>query len=409
MTDGLPTQGETDAWRIVDNAVANRPADRTLRLFTFGVGYDVNTDLLNTVSSELGGRSSYVLPNERIDEVVGDFYASVSTPVLSDVRLEIGEDIVIDDIYPYPLPDLFAGEQLVVAGRYRAGGDVVVTLHGTVNGESRSFEFGGQRLANSGGEPFVARLWAMRKIAALIEQIRRSGMNDEALNQIVDLSLQYGIVTPYTSYLVQEPNAESPIAMQPPIPTMPGQPGAGGGMGGGGASLPSMRDVAKAEAEEGVAAMAAAPASGEAAVAASIERSAMQEATTTEEYEPVRYVEGKTFVRRGQIAGEDGAPIEFWVDTLYTANMSLEVVPFAGDRYFALAQDARWAKWLSVSPELIVVTDDGTAVRITLQGAAADSAAPDQSESEAPVEGAFSIWTLGEYFLYWLGLGPEPK
>ena len=86
LTDGQPTVGETDAERIVTNAENNTPAEQSVRLFPFGIGYDVNTDLLDTLGSLLGGRSSYVQPDERIDEAVGSFYAQISTPVLAEYR-----------------------------------------------------------------------------------------------------------------------------------------------------------------------------------------------------------------------------------------------------------------------------------------------------------------------------------
>src|SRR5258705_8043836 len=65
LTDGLPTVGETNITRIVDNV---RAARRTgVRLFTFGVGYDVNTSLLDKLASENGGVADYVEPKEDLE------------------------------------------------------------------------------------------------------------------------------------------------------------------------------------------------------------------------------------------------------------------------------------------------------------------------------------------------------
>ena len=108
-------------------------------------------------------------------------------------------------LFPYPLPDLFAGEQLVAVGRYKEGGAVEVELKGDVNGTERLFVYPDRDLVTSGGEPFVAKLWATRRIGDLINQVRRRGPQQELIDEIVDLSLRYGIVTPYTSYLVLEP------------------------------------------------------------------------------------------------------------------------------------------------------------------------------------------------------------
>jgi Ca-activated chloride channel family protein len=348
LTDGLPTMGETDTGRIIGNVQNNKPAGSRVRLFTFGVGFDVNTDLLDTVSREMGGRSSYVQPGEAIDEVVGAFYAGISTPVLVDISIDFGEDIVVDDLYPFPLPDLFAGDQLLVAGRYHHGGKAVITLRGAVNNETVVLQYAGHSFVESGGEPFVARLWATRKIGALLEQVRRDGPQQELIDAIVDLSLQYGIVTPYTSYLVIEPALSS----------------AGEGAG---ADQPVVALRAQAEdkvAEEVQAAAAAAP-SGAAAVGASETRSALANAVNVLDTRGVRYVGGKTFVHQRTLQTADGQALELWVDTQYAEGMPVEIVEFGSARYFALARQPQMAAWLAISPEMVIVVAQNRAIRIT--------------------------------------------
>jgi Ca-activated chloride channel homolog len=346
LTDGLPTMGEVETERILANALNNRP-ERTIRLFTFGVGFDVNTDLLDELSQELGGRSSYVQPDEAIDEEVSAFYGGISTPVLVDLELAFG-NLLVDELYPYPLPDLFAGDQLVIVGRYRKGGPATVTLRGRANDETLTFHYAGHQLATSGGDPFVARLWATRKVGALLDQIRRSGPLQELVDEIVDLSLAYGIVTPYTSYLVIEPELA--------------------GAGGGGEAMGfNLRAQAEDEMATNARAAASAPASGEAAVAASEARNALVNAATVDETGGVRYVGGKTFVRQALVTSADGQTYELWVDTGYSPGMKLETVPFGSERYFALAAQAELAPWLALSPELILVLDEGSALRVTVQ------------------------------------------
>lgn len=355
MTDGLPTQGETDPWKIFDNAEMNAPEDATLRLFTFGVGYDVNTILLDTLSKEMGGRSTYVLPEERIEEAVSAFYQGISTPVLTNVELEFEGQPVTDEIYPFPLPDLFAGEQLVVVGRYHDGADVTVALRGEVNGEAQEFRYENLELRERGGEPFVARVWAGRKIGVLMEQIRRSGPDPEVIDAIVELSLRYGIVTPYTAYLVEEPD----------MVAVPGGPNAPVTDGQGGGEPMEMAPAARAYAEDEAQAAAAAPASGEAAVAASQDQNAMQTATAVENTESAQFVAGKTFVQQGWVSGPDGTSLPFWVDTAYKQQMILMWVEFASDEYFALAQQTSMAEWLAVGQEIVIVVSETQAIRVT--------------------------------------------
>jgi hypothetical protein len=107
------------------------------------VGDDVNTVLLDSIAQENRGASDYVRPGEDIGQTVSGFYEKVSTPVLTDISLDFG-DIEVLDVYPQPLPDLFAGSQLVVVGRYRGEGTVTLGLSGAVNGEEQTFSYAGQ-------------------------------------------------------------------------------------------------------------------------------------------------------------------------------------------------------------------------------------------------------------------------
>lgn len=202
LTDGLPTEGITDTQVILANIAKNAP--KNVRLFAFGVGYDVDTFLLDTLTQENHGRTTYVTPDQAIDEVVSGFYTKINDPVLTDIELDFGE-IIVYDLYPKPLPDLFAGMQLIAVGRYKDSGNETVRLAGDVNGKPFSFEYPQQRFRSMGGPDFLPRLWATRKIGALLNQIRLQGAEKELIDQIVQLSIRYGIITPYTSFLVTEP------------------------------------------------------------------------------------------------------------------------------------------------------------------------------------------------------------
>jgi Ca-activated chloride channel homolog len=164
---------------------------------------------LDSLAQDHHGASSYVLPGEDLGETISTFYAKISTPVLTDLALEFG-GISTYDLYPSPLPDLFAGSQILLAGRYRQGGTGDVTLTGQVNGQEQTFRFPEQVFAkDSRGEDdatlaALPRLWATRKIGYLLNQVRLHGADQETIDQIVRLSIRYGIVTPYTSYLVTE-------------------------------------------------------------------------------------------------------------------------------------------------------------------------------------------------------------
>ncbi|MEZ4496754.1 MAG: VIT domain-containing protein [Thermomicrobiales bacterium] len=201
LTDGLPTEGETSVPAILDHVSSTAPDG--IRLFSFGVGDDVDTILLDTIAQQNHGASVYVRPGEQLDQAVAELYGKISTPVLTDVSVSV-DGAQIEELYPNPMPDLYAGSQAIIVGKYRAGGPVTITLSGTVNGEVRHFVYEGQSLATGPGAEALPRLWATRKIGYLLTQIRLYGENPEWVQAIVDLSVRYGIVTPYTSYLITE-------------------------------------------------------------------------------------------------------------------------------------------------------------------------------------------------------------
>ena len=205
LTDGLPTEGVTDSSSILSNFAAN--ARNNLRVFAFGVGYDVDTILLDTLSQDHHGRSTYVQPGMHLDEILSSFYSSISTPVLTNLALDFG-DLSTYDLYPDPLPDLFVGSQVILMGRYHDSDRTDITLTGEVNGEKQTFTFSDQLFNEQSSADTtlesIPRLWATRKIGFLLNQIRLEGANQEIIDQIVRLSIRYGIVTPYTSYLVTE-------------------------------------------------------------------------------------------------------------------------------------------------------------------------------------------------------------
>jgi Ca-activated chloride channel family protein len=205
LTDGLPTEGITDSPSILANFTANAPDN--LRLFAFGVGYDVDTILLDSLSQGHHGRSTYVQPGMKLDEMLSSFYNSISTPIMTSLELDFA-GVSTYDLYPNPLPDLFAGSQVILLGRYHEGGTADISLGGEVNGERQTITFSAQEFEQQSVadsiQASIPRLWATRKVGYLLNEIRLKGANQEIIDQIVRLSIRYGIVTPYTSYLVTE-------------------------------------------------------------------------------------------------------------------------------------------------------------------------------------------------------------
>jgi Ca-activated chloride channel family protein len=212
LTDGLPTEGEQNEMKIV--AGAKHANQVNARVFSFGVGYDVNSRLLDRLSRQLRGQSVYVRPNENIEAHVAALYKKIGTPLLTGLTIDFqmrGDNASVPSsgisrVYPADLTDLFAGEQLILVGRYRHSGPVTVTISGTVADERKSFTLDGTFAAESGddAQSFVEKIWATRRIGEIIDQLDLSGHNQELVDELVQLSLKHGIMTPYTSFLANE-------------------------------------------------------------------------------------------------------------------------------------------------------------------------------------------------------------
>jgi Ca-activated chloride channel family protein len=219
LTDGLPTVGERNESAIVGHA---KEANQVrARLFPFGVGYDVNSRLLDRLSREHFGQSQYVRPNEDIESHVSQLYQRIGSPVMTDVTITFDLEELpaprgapVNRLYPSKAYDLFAGDQLVVVGRYKHPGSAKVTVTGKVGDEAKSFDFPAQLVEISGDatHAFVEKLWAVRRVAEIIEEIDLHGKNQELIDELVALSQRHGILTPYTSFLADENSRHDDLA-----------------------------------------------------------------------------------------------------------------------------------------------------------------------------------------------------
>lgn len=347
LTDGLPTAGETNEMRIVANAKAHNQV--RARMIVFGVGYDVNSRLLDRLARANFGQSEYVRPNENIEQRVAALYRKIEAPVLTDLQIEITVDGVapeagpaVNRVYPKEAFDLFAGEQLVIVGRYKRPGAARVVIKGMMQGQSQTFDFPAQLAAESKDETyaFVEKLWAIRRIGEIIDELDLKGPNDELVKELVGLSTRHGILTPYTSFLSDETsslevaaNLDRARRELQRLMVVEGRVGFG-------------QRAAKAMLQRGDNLAAAPGAAGGYAV--------YRDALSDEDVvvETVRNVGNKAFYRRNQQ----------WVDATVTEEMeqnARRVVQFS-DEYFSLA--ARYGKRLAqylVFDEPVLVHLDG--------------------------------------------------
>jgi Ca-activated chloride channel homolog len=223
ITDGKPTIGETDDERLVKRV---RDANtQHLRIFTFGVGDDLNTHFLDKLTEATRAARTYVGEKENLELPVSAFYQKIKSPVLIDLGLKFPGTMKVFQAYPRDLPDLFKGSQLTVFGRYSGTGDTV-TLTGTVDGKRVSIPYKANFPTRADGNGLIAPLWATQRIGYLLDQIRLHREEKELVDEVTRLARTFGVITPYTSYLITEnERANVPSANQTmdSVPSLKGE------------------------------------------------------------------------------------------------------------------------------------------------------------------------------------------
>src|SRR6185369_10887793 len=174
------------------------------RIFTFGVGTDVNTKLLDLMAGQTRGYSQYVLPNENLELAMSNFWSKAQDPVIAGLKIDTG-NINVSKVYPKDMPDLFKGDQLIAFGTYSKPGKTAVMLTGVINGKEQKFSQDVTFEEKTDAEKdWIPKLWATRRVGYLLDEIRLHGENKELKDEVVELARRYGIVTPYTAYLIVE-------------------------------------------------------------------------------------------------------------------------------------------------------------------------------------------------------------
>jgi Ca-activated chloride channel family protein len=393
MTDGQPTMGETDPRRILAkvDAARNGKGGESLRLFTWGVGYDVDTYLLDAMASQAGGVSEYVRPEEDIAVKVAAFANKASQPVMTGLELKVvGDRVQLVNLHPHKLPDLYAGSQLVLFGRYTGEGNVALQVTGRVQGKAESFTYEGKFAAAEPQHAFIEILWAQRRIGHLLDQIRMHGQAKEVVDDVIRLSKEYGIPTPYTSQLILENPRTLGAAPR-------------GGLGGqnaaraGEPTLPPRRDWDDAFAKKLVELAGSPPASPLSAEAKpSVEPAkpdpARREAEEREKSLALGFkqkdgkagVEAAMALRMLKESDKESSKAatskkaagtrfylyrEMWVDERFEATTATTVVKFGSEAYFQLIErEPKLVDALKLGTEIIFVVANGKALVIVATG-----------------------------------------
>lgn len=197
LTDGQATAGETDTEAIL--AMARAHNEIGARIFTFGIGFDVNTILLDKLALESEGDAIYINPGQPVDVAVEGFFAQIVDPVLTDPALDvsgIGGSVVV----PAALSDLFGGQTMTVLGRYTQPGLGRIVLSGV----DAEYSFDVTLPAHSVRDGFVPRVWARRRVGELLGQIKLGDADPAIVAEALALAHRYGVVTDFTYFALDD-------------------------------------------------------------------------------------------------------------------------------------------------------------------------------------------------------------
>jgi Ca-activated chloride channel family protein len=313
------------------------------------------------------------LPEEDLEVKVSSFFAKITEPILADPVLRVTGGAHISRSYPAPLPDLFKGGQLIVVGRYAGEGAAALEIEGTLNGQPKKFTQDVNFSADARESDFIPRLWATRRVGYLLDEIRLHGENAELRDEVTQLARSFGIVTPYTAYLIieDETRRHVPLAVQS-IPQLNidtaanaevsknwgafrGGRGGGGGVAGSryGSALRNADSPGVGNASAAVEANRAlglpAPAMITPPAGAPSSDSRVRAAQYTQQNQ---FVNGRNFFQNSQ---------QQWIDPAVqnAANAKRVRVQFNSADYFALAaRETRVLPWLALGRNVQFVLDD---------------------------------------------------
>lgn len=304
VTDGEPTVGERNPERIAAQAATERGRRR---IFTFGVGADLNAALLERLAMEGRGTAHFVRPNESVERVVSVVASRLTNPVATDLRVRV-EGARLSKMHPAGPYDLFAGQDLVVLARYEGSGTILVRFEGESASGRVSWTTEAELPERDRENAFVARLWATQRVGYLSAERRRNGASPEIDDEIRTLGEKYGIPTELTSYLVLEPGQVANSVRRDAART---------GAGFGTAAAPQVRAFEEAKA------------SAEMRRAQTLSQVDAVALTAPEAGMTSRRVDTRTFVMRDSV----------WTDARFSEGTRVVKVKAYSEAYFALVRE----------------------------------------------------------------------
>lgn len=202
LSDGITEQTEQ---RELVQLIKQRPAGA--RVFSIGVGNEVNRPLLEQLANEAGGLAAFISQGDDFERQAEAFRRKLTKPAASNLQLTFAGGGVYN-VEPAVLPNLYHGMPLRVYGRYLDGGPSKVTIQGDVQGQPFVQTVDVDLPAADDANPEIERMWASKRVDRLLADGRRAGNTAVVAGEVVKLCEEYSIVSEYASFIVLENDAE---------------------------------------------------------------------------------------------------------------------------------------------------------------------------------------------------------
>jgi len=342
MTDGAPTVGDRDPASIAARAARMR---RGARVFTFGVGADLNVGLIEQLALEGRGTAHFVRPDESVERAVELVASRLRQPLLTDVRVEVqGGDVRLTQLYPSGAQDIFAGQDLVLLARYSGNGSANVTVRGMAGGREVQWSALRNFPREERENAFVPRLWATQRVGWLSAEKRKNGGSREIDDEIRRLGERFGIPTEFTSYLVLEPGMVATAPQRGRLQDMRGAGATGAVQGSAGAMAPGSPPPAAVQFER----------AREASQQRAAKSLAAADAAVAESGDVARRAGNRMFTRDG----------ERWIDSRLKPELRVYKVKAYSAAYFTLLEKLPDLRESLAIGDRVVVAGRAAAVEI---------------------------------------------
>jgi Ca-activated chloride channel family protein len=188
--------------------IQQRP--KNCRVFSIGVGNDVNRALLEDVAEKSGGLAAFLSRGDDFDRQAQAFRRKLEHPAATDVKIDL-DGAEAYDVEPKQLPNLYYGSPIRVYGRYKKAGDAKVHVRAMINDKPLDQAIAVELPGKDGGNPEIERMWAWHRVQRLLKEADANGSGRTGVtDEIVRLGEGYSIATEYTSFIVLVNVAEYP-------------------------------------------------------------------------------------------------------------------------------------------------------------------------------------------------------